>query len=111
MKRMAAGPMRRGEVWWADAGAAKIRPVVLVSRDEAYQRRQLLLIAPVTTRVRGLRSEVPVGEPGGLARPSVANCDAITTISKRMLRRRAGVLGAGRTADLDEALKFALGIE
>lgn len=103
--------MRRGEVWWADAGPAKVRPVVLISRDEAYQRRDIVLMAPVTTRVRELRSEVSIGEAEGLARSSVANCDVITTVSKRMLLRKAGTLGPSKIDDLDRALRFALGLD
>ncbi|MGH2603877.1 MAG: type II toxin-antitoxin system PemK/MazF family toxin, partial [Dehalococcoidia bacterium] len=93
--------MRRGEVWWADAGAGRVRPVVLVSRETAYVARQLLLVAPVTTRIRSIPSEVPLHEPEGLDRPSVANCDVITPISKGMLLRRAGTLSPSRVVDLD----------
>lgn len=103
--------MHRGEVWWADAGPGKVRPVVLVSRESAYEMRQLLLIAPVTTRIRGIPAEVPLHAAEGLDRPSVANCDVVTPISSRMLLRRAGTLVPARTAELDAALKFALGLE
>lgn len=103
--------MHRGEVWWADAGPGRIRPVVLVSRETAYDARQLLLIAPVTTRIRGIPAEVALHRAEGLDRPSVANCDVITPVSKRMLLRRAGALLPAKVKELDDALKFALGIE
>jgi mRNA interferase MazF len=103
--------MRRGEIWWADAGPGKVRPVLLVSRESAYEARQLLLIAPVTTRIRGIPAEVPLHAAEGLDRSSVANCDVVTPISKRMLLRRAGALIPVKVAELDAALKFALGLE
>ncbi len=103
--------MHRGEVWWADAGPGRVRPVVLVSRESAYETRQLLLIAPVTTRIRGIPAELRLHGDEGLDRSSVANCDVIAPISKRMLLRRAGALVPARVAELDAALKFALGLE
>ena len=79
----------RGEIWWAElpqpAGA---RPVVLLSRDEAYQVRQLVTVAPVTSRVRNLPVEVSFGSAEGLPRPCVANLDTVTTIPRRSLSRR-----------------------
>jgi mRNA interferase MazF len=102
--------MHRGEVWWADAGPGKVRPVVLVSRESAYETRQLLLVVPVTTRIRGIPTEVRLHADEGLDRPSVANCDVVTPISKRMLLRRAGALVPVKVAELDAALKFALGL-
>ena len=48
--------MKRGEVWWAKVD--KRRPVVLVSREEAYAVRSLVITAPVTTTIRGYAVEV-----------------------------------------------------
>lgn len=103
--------MHRSEVWWADAGPGKVRPVVLVSRESAYETRQLLLIAPVSTRIRGIPAEVRLAGAEGLDRASVANCDVVTPISRRMLLRRAGALPPAKVSELDAALKFALGLE
>ena len=62
--------MRRGDVWWADLRApAGRRPVVLLSRNEAYAVRELVTIAPVTTRVRRIPSEVPLSVKDGLPKP------------------------------------------
>ncbi|HKB16684.1 MAG TPA: type II toxin-antitoxin system PemK/MazF family toxin, partial [Planctomycetota bacterium] len=59
--------MRRGEVWWATLrGRAGRRPVVLVTRDEAYPLRELVTVVPVTTRVRGIATEVALGPEDGL---------------------------------------------
>ena len=54
--------MRRGEIWWAElTRATGRRPVLLLSRDEAYAVRELVTVAPVTTRMRHIPSEVPLG--------------------------------------------------
>lgn len=104
--------MRRGEVWWADLPApAGRRPVVLLSRDEAYAVRELVIVAPVTTRIRRIPVEVPLGRAEGMTRRCVANLDAITTIPKALLVEYAGALNTARLAELDDAARFALGLD
>lgn len=104
--------MRRGEVWWADLPApAGRRLVVLLSRDEAYAVRELVIVAPVTTRVRRIPVEVPLGKSEGLTRRCVANLDTITTIPKALLVEYAGALDAEKIADVDGAARFALGLD
>lgn len=103
--------MRRGEVWWADLPPpVGRRPVVLISRDEAYRVRALVTVVPLTTRARDIPVEVPLGRDEGLPRKSVANADAIVTIPKRALTEYAGVLDAEKLAQLDAAIRFALGL-
>jgi mRNA interferase MazF len=101
--------MKRGEVWWAHVD--KRRPVVLVSRDEAYEVRALVIVAPVSTTVRGFSVEVSVGKKEGLPRAGVVNCDWLVTLPKLDLLDRAGVLSAAKIAKLDSALRFALGLD
>ncbi len=104
--------MRRGEVWWAELPApVGRRPVVLISRDEAYSVRELVTIAPVTTRARDIPVEIPVGRDEGLPRRSVVNADTITTIPKRALVDYAGVLDGAKLTQLDAAIRFALGLK
>lgn len=104
--------MRRGEVWWAHLPRpVGRRPVVLVSRDEAYAVRELVTVVSVTTRVRDIPVEVALGREEGLLRRCVANADTITTIPKRTLREYAGVLDGEKVAALDAAVRFALGLE
>jgi mRNA interferase MazF len=103
--------MRRGEVWWAELPApAGRRPVVLLSRDEAYAVRELVTVAPIATRARRIPAEVSLGRADGLPRRCVANLDTITTIPKRWLRERLAVLSPARRAAVDRALRFALGL-
>lgn len=104
--------MRRGEVYWADLPApAGRRPVVIVTRTSALRYRAALTIAPVTRRIRGIPSEVPVGPGEGLRQESVANCDSLLTVDKRILSRDpAGALSRRGITQLDQALRYALGI-
>jgi mRNA interferase MazF len=101
--------VKRGEVWWARLDER--RPVVLVSRDEAYDVRAMVIAAPATTTVRGYAVEVKLGRREGLARDCVVNCDWLVTIPKRDLLSRAGALGAAKLAQLDDALRFALSLD
>ena len=101
--------MRRGEIWWARVD--KKRPVILVSRDEAYALRALVLVAPTTTVVRDFAVEVKVGRREGLPRECVVNCDWLVTLPKVDLLERVGVLSMAKLRQLDDALRFALGLE
>ncbi len=103
--------MRRAEVWWAELPPpAGPRPVVLLSRDAALAVRALLVVAPVTTRSRGLPVEVALGADEGLPLVCVVNCDMIGTIDRSWLRKRLGILDHDKVSELDEALRFALGL-
>ena len=104
--------MRRGEVWWARLPKpAGRRPVVLVSRDEAYSVRALVTVVPVTTRVRDIPVELKLGRAEGLPRACVANADTVTTIPKAAVSEYAGALDHDKLAALDEAIRFALGLD
>jgi mRNA interferase MazF len=103
--------MRRGEVWWADLPApAGRRPVVLLSRNEAYAVRELVTVAPVTTRIRQIPTEVPLGPAEGLPKACVVNLDTITTIPRRILTQLIGPLPLEKLAAVERALLFALGL-
>jgi len=104
--------MKRGEIWWADLGPpAGRRPVLLLSRDEAYTVRELVTVAPVTTRVRHIPSEVPLSLENGLPKPCVVNLDTITTIARASLRDRLTTLSTKKQKAVEVALHFALGME
>ena len=104
--------MRRGEIWWVElTPPAGRRPVLLLSRSEAYAVRELVTVAPVTTRVRHIPSEVPLGPEDGLPRPCVVNLDTITTIAKRSLQERLIPLSPEKLKAVETALHFALGLE
>jgi mRNA interferase MazF len=83
---------------------------VLLSRDEAYDVRALVIVAPATTTVRGYAVEVKVGRREGLPRDCVINGDWLVTLAKVDLLERAGSLPAAKVRQLDDALRFALGL-
>ncbi len=101
--------MKRGEVWWASLPAPiGKRPVVLLSRDEAYAVRNAVTVAEVTKTIRGIPVEVPLGPEDGLPARCAANLDTIVTIRKELLTRRIALLRTEKMAAIDMALKFAL---
>jgi mRNA interferase MazF len=83
----------RGEVWWGEAPDDEGRPFLVVSRDAANAAMQRVLVAPVTTRVRDLPSELALGAEEGLPVASVASLDNVRPFPKAMLVRRLGALG------------------
>lgn len=102
--------MRRGENWWAELPApAGRRLVILLSRNEAYAVRELVTVAPVTTRVRGIPTEVALGPEQELPKPCVANLDTITTTPRRSLSAPIGPLSPDKLHAVERALLFALG--
>jgi len=104
--------MKRGEIWWAELEPpAGRRPVVLLSRDEAYAVRSLVIVAPITTRIRHIPSEVPLGADDGMPQNCVANLDTITTIPKDCLRNRFVALSSQKMKELEAAIHFALGMD
>ncbi len=104
--------MRRGEIWWAELEPpAGRRPVVLLSRDEAYGVRSLIIVAPVTTRIRRIPSEVPLGPDDGVPQDCVANLDTMTTIPKDCLVSRITTLNDKKLREVEAAIRFALGLE
>ena len=104
--------MKRGEIWWVElAPPAGRRPVLLLSRNEAYAVRELVMVAPLTTRIRGIPSEVPLGPEDGASRACVVNLDIITIIAKASVRERLTTLSAEKLKAVEEALHFSLGLE
>ena len=104
--------VRRGEIWWANLDQpAGRRPVLLLSRDEAYAVRDYIILCPITRRRRGLRSEVELGPEEGLPRPSVANLDVIITEPKGRLLERVSDLSPEKLAAVEAAIHFALDLE
>ena len=103
--------MKRGEVWWANLPAPiGKRPVVLLSRDEAYSVRNAATVAEVTTRIRGIPVEVQLGPDDGLPKKCVVKLDTIVTIRKELLIERITLLQKDKVDQIDGAIKFALGL-
>lgn len=98
----------RGDVWWGEAPDLKGRPFLVVSRDIANRVMQRVLVAPVTTRIRNLPSELALGADEGLPQPSVAAFDNLQPFPKAMLVRRLGQLALSRQRDICAAARATL---
>jgi mRNA interferase MazF len=90
----------RGEVWWGETPEQKGRPFLVVSRDAANRVMQRVLVAPVTSRIRGIPSELPLGAAEGLPQPSLATFDNLQPFPKAMLVHRIGALAPDRSRDI-----------
>lgn len=101
--------MKQYEVWWASLPQPiGRRPVLLLSRDGAYSYLNKFLAVEITSTVRQIAVEVPLGGQEGLTRRCVANCDNIRTVSRSALVKRIGRLAPGRRSELKRALGHAL---
>ena len=99
----------RGEVWWCELKEVGRRPVVVLSRDAAIPRLRRALVAPCTTTIRGLPSEV-VLEPGEdpVPRRSAVNLDSVESVSVAVLVNRLGRLAEPRMRDVCAAMAVAV---
>ncbi len=100
---------RRGELWWCELPEVGRRPVVVLSRDTAIPRLRRALVAPCTTTVRGLRSEV-ILEPGEdpVPRRTAINLDSVESVSIAVLVDRMGTLSGQRMGEVCAALEVAV---
>ncbi|HEX3692729.1 MAG TPA: type II toxin-antitoxin system PemK/MazF family toxin [Solirubrobacteraceae bacterium] len=99
----------RGEIWWCEPPEIGRRPVVILSRDAAIPRLKRALVAPCTTSVRGLASEV-VLEPGEDPVPhrSAVNLDSVESVPTGVLVERLGRLSDERMHEVCAALDVAV---
>ncbi len=89
----------------------KTRPVLVLTRELVRAHLQAVTVAPITTTIRGLSTEVPVGAANGLAGPSVVSCDNVTTIPTEALREQIGVLLDHQELPLSEAIRAAFDLD
>ncbi|MGQ0678504.1 MAG: type II toxin-antitoxin system PemK/MazF family toxin [Actinomycetota bacterium] len=100
--------MRRGEIWLAEVGG-KLRPVVVLTRDEVLDVRRNVTVAEITTQARGLAVEVVVGAERGIDEASVVNADGLHTVAQRRLIRRIGDVDDHVLSAICQAVSAALG--
>lgn len=98
-----------GEVWWCEFSEIGRRPVVILSRDAAIARLRRVVVAPCTTTIRGLPSEV-ILEPGEdpIPRPCAVNLDSVESVSVAVLVERSGRLADDRMRQVCAALSVAV---
>lgn len=96
---------RPGEVWYADLGLVeKSRPVLVLAFPQSADARALVVVAPLTSQIRGQRGEVPLGKPRWLPKESAVNVQGLASFDPGKLSRRLGAL----PSDQFDAVKNAL---
>ena len=104
--------VNRGEIWqFIFDRPNKRRPVLVLTRQEILGHLQSVTVAPITTTIRGIPSEVIVGPESGLKTTSAINLDNMATVSKDGLRSFVGTVSPQTMIAVREALLFALGFD
>ena len=105
-----AGAIGRGEVrWYRFPLPEKQRPVVILTRDRAIGYLSAVTVAPITSTIRGVPSEVLLTESDGMKVPCAINLHNVVTVSKAHLGRRVAMLSSERLKEICAAITFALG--
>lgn len=101
--------MTRGEIWLAQVGR-KARPVLVLTRPEVLDVRELVTVAEITTTIRGLAVEIGVQHDAvGLDQPSVINCDGLHTVAQSSLTTYVGEVASETLRKVCSAVTYALG--
>lgn len=102
----------RGEVWtYSFPKPDKRRPVLVLSRPEAIEVLHTVIVAPITSTIRGIPSEVLVGAKEGLAHDSAINLDHVQTVEQSRLSKFLGQVGAEKMRVVCRALAIATGCD
>lgn len=104
--------MRRGEIWWARLPAPwGRRPVLMLARNEAYGRLSWLTVAPLTSTIRNIPSEVPLSpQLDGIPQASAINLDHILSVHQSWLDGFIVHLRPERMQAVEQAIHFALAL-
>lgn len=89
----------------------KKRPVVVLTRDNALAYLSTVTVAPITSTIRGVPSEVALDEDDGLKAPCVVNLHNTVTVSRQRLGKRMARLSSARMSEICVALGFSLGCD
>ena len=101
--------MKRGEIHWYKFNRPdKKRPVLILTRDSVLAYLGEVTIAPITTKVRDIPSEVFLSKADGLPRDCAVNCDHIQTVARGKIGSLITSLPSEKMADVAVAVRFAL---
>ena len=89
----------------------KARPVLVLTRELVRPHLKTVTVAPITTTVRGLSSEVGVDATNGLDQSSVVSCDNITTVPTDAVGEQIGVLLESQEPALSKAIMAAFDLD
>ena len=100
-----------GEVWIVDFGTtAKHRPVVVLAYPQPQDARALVIVAPLTSQIRGLRGEVDIGKPKWLPKNSAVNVQGLASIDQNSLERKLGRLPPSPLDSVKDAIRDLLNL-
>ena len=103
--------MKRGEVrWYKFAKPDKKRPVLILTRDSVLEYLGEVTVAPITTTIRDIPSEVFLAKGDGMPRDCAVNCDHLQTVSKENIGSLITTLPPAQMLDVGRAVRFALDI-
>ena len=104
--------MKRGEIrWYVFESPDKRRPVLILTRDSVIPYLNELTVAPITSTIRGIPSEVQLGFDDGLSQDCAINLDHLQTVPKRKIGRLITALSPEKLQQIGPALCFALGLD
>ena len=107
-----AGAIGRGDIrLYRFAPPDKARPVVVLTRDCALRYLSTATVAPITSTIRGVPSEVRLDEADGMKRPCAVNLHNAITVSRQRLGKRVAHLAMPRMKEVCAALRFSLGCD
>ena len=107
-----AGGIARGDIrLYRFASPDKKRPVVVLTRDSSISYLSTVSVAPITSAIRGVPSEVVLGEDDGMKAPCAVNLHNTVTVSQDRLGKRVNRLSPVRMTEICAALRFSLGCD
>ncbi len=102
--------IKRGEIWFFTFKQPdKLRPVLVLTRQEVIELLHTVMVAPITSTIRGAPSEIVVGIEEGLKHDSAVNLDHVQTVEKSRLRRRIAEVHPEKMKAVCRALAIATG--
>ena len=107
-----AGGIGRGDIrLYRFAPPDKARPVVVLTRESALRYLSTATVAPITSSIRGVPSEVRLDEEDGMKGPCAVNLHNAITVSQQRLGKRVAHLRTSRLKEICAALRFSLGYD
>jgi mRNA interferase MazF len=101
--------MKRGEIrWYTFKRPDKRRPVLVLTRDSILEYLGEVTVAPLTTTIRDIPSEVLVSKDEGMPRDCAINCDHVQTVSTAKVGRVIAVVSSPKMEQVSRAIRFAL---
>lgn len=103
--------MKRGEIrWYKFSRPDKKRPVLILTRDSILEYLGEVTVAPLTSTVRGIPTEVIISTDDGLPKPCAVNCDHIQTVARGRIGPRLATLSNEKMILVARAIGFALNL-